>query len=486
MKKAVKFGALLFMAFAACTPQTPDPEPEPGETSVGQSVIIPQEAGTEVTVEIEAAENWQIVNNTDWLSISPLSGFAGEATLKMYSRESNMDVSERQGTFTLVVGEIERVTFHVFQDGAEGLRLKSSTANATGDAGQVQVYVDANTEFTAESDQNWASVENIEYGVETTLLDDGVTVSKLQTACITVNVDENKDNGFRNAVLSLACGGNEYEVILVQSPKSDAAVSDWSASFFRRTLGRRFTATTCGYCPGMDTVFKEALEDNPDRFVPVSFYGVYGGMSSDIHSDYYEEFGDIYNIMGVPTAIVNDIADVPNYTNPQITLNAVNGLIEEAVTALPSKTGIATVCALNGNNFSLLCSVATKEARPYRLHVFLLEDGVVGYQSSYYSDIPGGSNYVHDAVQRCALTGAEGVELEGADNGIVTYLTNYDIPDGTFDDINNAYAVIVVTYESDGLFNGTAPYAEYTDFGMVVDNVVKIPLNGQTDFEYED
>ena len=280
--------------------------------------------------------------------------------------------------------------------------------------------------------------------------------------------------------------GNEYEVTLVQSPKSDAAVSDWSASFFRRTLGRRFTATTCGYCPGMDTVFKEALEDNPDRFVPVSFYGVYGGMSSDIHSDYYEEFGDIYNIMGVPTAIVNDIADVPNYINPQITLNAVNGLIEEAVTALPSKTGIATVCALNGNNFSLLCSVATKEARPYRLHVFLLEDSVVGYQSSYYSDIPGGSNYVHDAVQRCALTGAEGAELEGADNGIVTYLTNYDIPDGTFNDINNAYAVIVVTYESDGLFNGTAPYAEYTDFGMVVDNVVKIPLNGQTDFEYED
>ena len=89
MKSAIKFGALLFMAFAACTPKTePDPDPDPGSgtTSVGQSIIIPQEAGTEVTVEIEAAGSWQIVNNTDWLSISPLSGFAGEATLKMYSR----------------------------------------------------------------------------------------------------------------------------------------------------------------------------------------------------------------------------------------------------------------------------------------------------------------------------------------------------------------------------------------------------------------
>lgn len=489
MKSAIKFGALLFMAFAACTPQTPDPEPDPnpggGVTSVGQSVIIPQEAGTEVTLDISAAGNWQIVNNTDWLSISPLSGFSGEATLKMYSRESNMDVSERQGTFTLVVGETEKVTFHVFQDGTEGLKLKSSVANATGDAGQVQIYVDANAEFSAEFDQNWASVEDIEYGVETTLLDDGVTVSKLQTACITVNVEENNDNSFRNAVLSLACSGNEYAVTLVQNPKSNATVSDWSEPFFRRTLGRRFTATTCGYCPGMDMVFKEALAEHPDRFVPISFYGVYGGMSSDIHSDYYEEFGDIYNIRGVPTAIVNDIADVPNYTASQYTLNAVNGLIEEAVTALPSKTGIATISALNGNNFSLLCSVATKEARPYRLHIFLLEDGVVAYQSSYYSDIPGGNNYVHDAVQRCALTGAEGTELEGVENGIVTYQTNYDIPDGTINDINNAYAVIVVTYESDGLFNGTTPYAEYTDFGMVVDNVVKIPLNGKVDFEYE-
>ena len=340
MKSAIKFGALLFMAFAACTPQTPDPEPDPnpggGVTSVGQSVIIPQEAGTEVTLDISAAGNWQIVNNTDWLSISPLSGFAGEATLKMYSRESNMDVSERQGTFTLVVGETEKVTFHVFQDGTEGLKLKSSVVNATGDAGQVQIYVDANAEFSAEFDQNWASVEDIEYGVETTLLDDGVTVSKLQTACITVNVEENNDNSFRNAVLSLACSGNEYAVTLVQNPKSNATVSDWSEPFFRRTLGRRFTATTCGYCPGMDMVFKEALAEHPDRFVPISFYGVYGGMSSDIHSDYYEEFGDIYNIRGVPTAIVNDIADVPNYTASQYTLNAVNGLIEEAVTALTS------------------------------------------------------------------------------------------------------------------------------------------------------
>ena len=93
MKSAIKFGALLFMAFAACTPQTPDPEPDPnpggGVTSVGQSVIIPQEAGTEVTLDISAAGNWQIVNNTDWLSISPLSGFSGEATLKMYSRRRN-------------------------------------------------------------------------------------------------------------------------------------------------------------------------------------------------------------------------------------------------------------------------------------------------------------------------------------------------------------------------------------------------------------
>ena len=329
MKSAIKFGALLFMAFAACTPKTePDPDPDPGTTSVGQSIIIPQEAGTEVTVEIEAAGSWQIVNNTDWLSISPLSGFAGEATLKMYSRESNMDIYEKSGTFTLVVNGTEEVTFHVFQDGVKGMVVGATEAGVNGSAGQAYVYVETNTEFTATFDQSWASVSGIEYNLSETLLEDGKTPSRVQTARVVLDVEANPTTDLRSGTLALDCNGTLYNVTVNQGLTSNATITDFETPFFRRSLAMRFTATWCGYCPMMAESFKEAINELPDRIVGFTVYADDG--SSLISSDCANELSNMYRVNGYPTGKVNALATVQNYA-PSIGKEIIIGLAEEAV-----------------------------------------------------------------------------------------------------------------------------------------------------------
>ena len=88
--------------------------------------------------------------------------------------------------------------------------------------------------------------------------------------------------------------------------------------------------------------------------------------------------------------------------------------------------------------------------------------------------------YVFNARQLQALVPL----LERMERPVVL-LSEYDIPDDVFDNIDNVYAVIYVTYDYDGTFQGSVPNALYSRSGHIVDNVVKIPLNGQTDFEYE-
>ena len=242
----------------------------------------------------------------------------------------------------------------------------------------------------------------------------------------------------------------------------------------------RFTATWCGNCPKMAESFKLAVEENP-RIVPMTIHG----SDSDIDSENADDLIDTYGIIGYPTGIMNAYAKVNNYET-NVTSGMLTGLADEAAEQLPSKTGIAAASRTSDGSLTIQCAIATKEALPYRLHVYLLEDGIVAYQSSYDSRYPGGNNYVHNYVERCSVTGAEGTQIDGEAEGIAHFIAEYDIPEDAIGNMDNAYALIFTTYETDTKFNGAVPYAIYDDFGHIIDNVVTIPLNGKTDYEYED
>ena len=477
MKESIKLLAFAFLTLAACTPKAdpdPDPDPDPdGKPLAGETVILPADASSPVTLNYNISGSWQVYSRIDWLQISPLSGFSGDSQLTLSARSANTGLAERTGSFDIIVNGTQRASFYAVQEGAEGLELLTETVSANGAAGQVVVYVNTNTEFTAEFDQNWAKVADIEYGLSSNTLDDGVTVSKLQMARISLEVEANPGSSMRSGTLEINCGGQNYSVAVRQGLTNDSEIEDFDSPFFRRTLAMRFTATWCGYCPRMAEAYKQAISANPDRLIPMS---IHSG-NSEVYSENGDEIASKYRVSAFPTGIVNAYAEVQNYDSSVCT-EMISGLVDEAVEKLPAKTAISAVSETSGGKFRLMCTVATKEALPYRLHVYLLEDGIVNFQNG------GGNNYVHDYVERCAVTGDDGMVFYGMENDVVNSAFEYTLPD-VFDDIDNAYAVVYVTYDTEDAFNGSVTLAKYRDFGHIVDNVIKVPLNGKTDFEYE-
>lgn len=477
MKQVLKFAALTFMAIAACTPRSADPDPTPGEV-IGESVILPAESGSSVNVSFNFSAGWMVSNNNEWFTVSPASGFSGDAELTFTANEANTELRERVGYFEIHVEGEDPVGYYAIQKGAKGLELISSDELAVnGKAGKFSFEVLTNDEITTDFDQDWAGVSNVEYGVETTVLDDGKTVSDLQKARITLDLQENSAASSRSGVLELSCAGKSYKVTILQGIKSDASeVSDWTKAFYRQSLAMRFTATWCPNCPTMADALKKAMEQYPDRIVPMTIHG----SDSDIKSENGDQLMKVFNIKYYPTGLVNTVAEVGNYSNVNYTIKGFTELAKEAVELLPSKTAIAAASAVSDNKLSLFFSLATKEALPYSLHVYLLENGIVQYQSS------GGSDYVHDHVVRCALTGLGGAAIQGTENGETNYVLEYDIPASKFKNLDNAYVLAYVTYVPEEQFKGEVTYATYKDNGIIVDNVVTLPLNGNIDYRYEE
>lgn len=478
--QAIKFAVLAMLALAvSCSTRKNDPLPDP---VTGESVILPCEAGQAVSLNFNFEGGWQVRSSVNWVSISPTSGFEGENSIKISATEDNSELQERVSHFDIYVegDNPQTIRFYAIQRGKKGLEITSGPLSAGAEAGTVVLEVMTNDEFTVASDKSWAVPSEAVYD-ESALLEDGITPSEVRTARVSVAIAENPDADFRSASLTLHCtSGASVVATLNQGYSFAAEISDWSRAFYRRSLAMRFTATWCGNCPMMAESYRLAMEDN-ERIVPMTIHG----SSSTIQSGNADELMDIYNITGYPTGIINALALVNNYET-EITSGIITGLADEAVSQLPSKTGISAVSRTADGNFMLQCAIATKEALPYRVHVYLLESGIVAEQETYDYRYPGGPNYVHNYVERCPVTGVEGIQIQGEDNGTVDFMANYTIPEGSISNIDNAYALIFTTYDSASKFNGSVPYAQYGNYGLIVDNVATISLNGKTDYEYED
>lgn len=483
MKAFIKFSAIASLALAACTgledPTGTGTEPG-GNFTPDQMITLTSEAAASATLTINPDGNWQAINKINWLIIGPMSGFAGENTLTLKAISSNTELSERSASFDIVVNETDTIRCHVAQLGVAGLEITTNSVGANGTGGEAYAYVKTNTEFTATFDQDWATVKDIEYNISSDMLDDGVTPSSLQTARVVLDVQANPSSDLRTGELTITCGENNYNVTVSQGLSNDAVITDFDTPFLRRTLAMRFTATWCGYCPMMAEGYELALEANPDRFIPMYIHG----SQSSVYSGSYAALEAMYNITSYPSGVVNSYAIVGNdYPNNVSTV--LSNLVQEATTSLPAKTAISTVTETSDGVFKIMCSVATKEARSYKLHVYILENGIVRYQETYIDDYPGGADYVHNYVERCAVTGVSGVQIYGVPNGVVNYSLEYEIPANVIENMDNAYALVFVTYEPEETFRGDVMNVTYRNYGFIVDNVVTAELNGSTGYEYE-
>lgn len=490
MKKVsiIQFIMSLTLLLPGCGERGPEPGPGPGPDTPagGRTVVLGQSAGSSGILTAELSGNWTVVGGAGWFGVSPANGFAGTAVLTVTASESNEDIRERVGSFEVADGSAESPVFYVVQCGVPGIEVPQTDYTLSHTSQVLTVEIPASAEYTAESSSDWLAVSGIEYGVDSTLLDDGETYSMLRTSRLTLSVSENTADASRTAEVTLVCGGQETVLSISQLYPLEAEV-DWSRDFYRRSLYLKFTGSGCGYCPRMIRVYEHADAADPDRIEEMNVHG-YGDDGIMYYAE-YRELAGFYGQSGFPAVYFNSMVHVetpPSGNESMIERygDLVVELEQEARESYPARSAVQATVARDGDEITLDAIIAVKEALEYEVSAFVLENGVIADQKNYDDETYYG--FEHNAVLRYAITDHLGEPLDkaGAET-LLRYTKTFTLPVNRFVDVDNGYILMYVSYKGHPEVQGV-PVVNYMDLGEIVDNVFVLPLEGHVDFSYED
>lgn len=209
----------------------------------------------------------------------------------------------------------------------------------------------------------------------------------------------NKEMEERTGYISVCSDTNCYMVEVEQ----EAASGDWTEeAFVHRSLGMRFTATWCGWCPYMNKSFYRAKEILGDRFEIVNLHA----SSSDLAFSETDYLADLYQIEGYPTGVIDGRVDIDNATDIEVGAQYVVNAFQEQEATYPTVTSFEFASSISESTVSVDLVVYAKETDNYKLTVLVLENGIVGYQADNGEGAH--QDYHHDRIARLALTAIDG------------------------------------------------------------------------------
>ncbi|MBR5855987.1 MAG: Omp28-related outer membrane protein, partial [Bacteroidales bacterium] len=195
---------------------------------------------------------------------------------------------------------------------------------------------------------------------------------------------------------------------------------DWiGKTFFHKSLGMRFTADWCGYCPMMATAFEDAKKQLPGNLEVLSLHA-----SGGLHSPVSESLANQFEISGFPTGYVDGRVEIPNYSNISYTTQTIVREVGVTEANYETVTGASWSSAISGNKVSLNLRVYFKASGSYKVSALLVEDNIVGYQNG------ASDSYVHKDVVRAAFTNALGEKLAAVSGQVHSMDYTIDIPAG--------------------------------------------------------
>lgn len=276
----------------------------------------------------------------------------------------------------------------------------------------------------------------------------------------------------RTGVISFCSDDGECHPVTVTQGKY---VEDFSNTVFvHHSLGMRFTATWCGWCPVMNESFIKAREKAGEKYNYVMLHA----SSSSLPFAGTAALSTQYEITGYPTGIIDGRRRVGNGTDTDAVSDLIVNYINETESNYPVVTASAVRSVLNGRSLSLDVDVYAKLAEQYKITVFLIEDGVVASQSDFVAGVTQES-YVHDKIARMALTSATGDAFE-AETPCSVKSFHYDssIPESY--NIGNM-SVLVYVQRKFGNQEVLQTSAGYGDF--YIDNSRIVPLGTNAELE---
>ncbi len=180
-----------------------------------------------------------------------------------------------------------------------------------------------------------------------------------------------------------------------------------STSFKRRAMVMQFTGTECPNCPYLIEPLENMANDADykDKFVwaAIHTYNPSTDPAAPCNSADQQKLESVYGISGYPTVLVDIGNKIGAYSNAALNLSNLQKAVNNSV-ANPASAGISATMTLDENNrvVTARVSVKAKDAKVYRVGMWLIEDNIKGGQS--------GSSTItsHDNAVRYVARGTDG------------------------------------------------------------------------------
>ena len=260
--------------------------------------------------------------------------------------------------------------------------------------------------------------------------------------------------------------------IVVKGSEDPDDPEDWAGKeFWHKSLGMRFTATWCGYCPMMATSFASAISQYPNRIELLNLHPT----SSNLGFNGTSKLENIFKITSFPTGMIDYRSSIANYSNSNYTTKVILNAVKETESNYPVKTGISFSSSVSGNTLNLNVKLYIKEKGDYKVTAVLLEDNIIGYQNG------GGNSYNHSGIARVAFTNITGDEVSTSEDN-KTVSKNYTATIPSSCDKNNLRVLVYVLrqYGSQTIIR-TADYGDY-----YVDNAISAAVGTTQDLVFSD
>lgn len=259
--------------------------------------------------------------------------------------------------------------------------------------------------------------------------------------------------------------------IVVKGSEDPDDPEDWAGKeFWHKSLGMRFTATWCGYCPNLATGFAKAVSQYPNKIEQLNLHPA----SSNLGFSGTSALSNIFNVTGYPTGMIDYRSRIGNYASDDAATLVVDA-VKETEKNYPVKTGISFSSSVSGSTLNLNVKLYIKEKGDYKVTAVLLEDNIIGYQNG------GGDNYNHSSIARVAITDITGDAVSTSED-YKTVSKNYTATIPSSCDKNNLRVLVYVLrqYGSQTIIR-TADYGDY-----YVDNAISAAVGTTQDLVFSD
>ena len=282
----------------------------------------------------------------------------------------------------------------------------------------------------------------------------------------TLYIHEGQTNGFSEIQIP------STTKLVVKGSEEPEEPEEWAnKEFWHKSLGMRFTATWCGYCPNLATSFAKATSQYPNKIEMLNLHPT----SSNLGFSGTTMMENIFRITGYPTGIIDYRSLIENYTSNDYTAKLIVNAAKETESKYPTKTGISFTSSISGSKLDLKIKLYIKEKGDYKVTAVLLEDNIIGYQNG------GVAGYNHSSIARVAFTDITGEAFSTtADNKTVEKSYSVTIPNSYNKDNLRILVYVLKQYGSQPIIR-TANYGDY-----YVDNATSAPLGTTKDLIFID